>query len=167
MSIVILLGSNGKRTLYDQIPFGYEIFTDDEPYMQTKNGVYCCSLDICMTSDNYYSLDQDNQAAFAADQLLDRQANDEWSYAPLEMLKRLKVYLRRTNQQRAEDRWRKYTAYPRKARSLLESPASAPAASSAPPCSRSSTGKYDVSVMDRKRGTNGASICRMMLQSTP
>jgi hypothetical protein len=46
--------------------------------MQTKNGVYCCSLDICMTSDNYYSLDQDNRAAFAADQLLDRQANDEW-----------------------------------------------------------------------------------------
>ena len=30
-----------------------------------------------MTSDNYYSLDQDNQGAFAADQLLDRQANDE------------------------------------------------------------------------------------------
>jgi hypothetical protein len=101
----ILLGFNVKRTLYDQIPFGYEIFIDDGPYMQTKNGVYCCSLDICMTSDNYYSLDrdQDNQAAFAADQLLDRQANDEWGYAPLEMLKRLKVYLRQANQQRAED----------------------------------------------------------------
>jgi hypothetical protein len=46
-----------------------------------------------MTSDNYYSLDQENQAAFAAAQLLDRQVNDEKSYAPFEMLKRLKVYL--------------------------------------------------------------------------
>lgn len=99
----ILLGSNGRRTLYDQIPFWYD-FSSDEPYMQTKNGVYWCSLDICMTSDNYYSLDQNNQAAFAADQLLDRQANDEWSYAPLEILKRLKVYLRWTNQQQAAPR---------------------------------------------------------------
>jgi hypothetical protein len=28
-----------------------------------------------------------------ADQLLKRQVDDEWGYAPFEMLKRLKVYL--------------------------------------------------------------------------
>jgi len=64
--------SNGRCTIkfplwYDFLPF------DDEPYMQTKNGVYWCSLEICMTSDNYHFLDQDNRAAFAADQLLERQ----------------------------------------------------------------------------------------------
>ena len=56
--------------------------------------------------------------------------------------------------------------YPRNARSLLVSLASATVLS-VPLCSRSSTGKYDVSVIDRKRGTNGASICRIALQSTP
>jgi hypothetical protein len=68
---------------------------------------------------------------------------------------------------RSKGHERRGNTYPRNARSLLESPASAPAASSPAPCSRSSTGKYDVSVIDRKRGTKGASIRRMLLQSTP
>ena len=63
--------SNERCTI--KFPPGMIFLTfDDEPYMQTKNGVYWCSLEICMTSDNYHSLDQDNRVAFAADQLLDR-----------------------------------------------------------------------------------------------
>jgi hypothetical protein len=56
--------------------------------------------------------------------------------------------------------------YPRKARSLFAPVVSAPAGSSGTSCS-SSVGKYDVSVMERSRGTKGDSISRIDTQSTP
>lgn len=58
------------------------------------------------------------------------------------------------------------STYPKNARSLLAPDVSAPTGWSGTDAS-SSVGKYDVSVMDLRLGTNGASISRMMSQSTP
>lgn len=67
------------------------------------------------------------------------------------MMKQVKTYL---------------NVYPMNAKSLLSPVTSAPAGVSGT-ASNSSVGKYDVSVIDLKCGTNGASICLMHDQSTP
>ena len=56
--------------------------------------------------------------------------------------------------------------HPRNARSLFAPELSAPTGSSGT-CSSSSVGKYDVSVIERSRGMNGASIWRIAFQFTP
>lgn len=55
--------------------------------------------------------------------------------------------------------------YPRNGRSLLATLASAGVSSGT--WSRSSVGKYEVSVTELKWGINGASIWRIVSQSTP
>ena len=45
--------------------------------MPKEDGVYWCSLGICMTSDNKYSLDQNKQAALAEGQLPHKQMGNE------------------------------------------------------------------------------------------
>lgn len=61
---------------------------------------------------------------------------------------------------------RREGTHPRKARSLL-APVVSPPAGSSGTSARSSVGKYDVSVIDRSRGMNGASMSRIAFQSTP
>ncbi len=56
--------------------------------------------------------------------------------------------------------------HPRNARSLFAPVVSALTGSSGT-CSSSSVGKYDVSVIERRRGMKGASMFRMAFQSTP
>jgi hypothetical protein len=78
--------SNERCTI--KFPPWYDFFllSTMNPTMQTKNGVYWCSLEICMTSDNYHSLDQDNrtiglpsrQTSCSIDE-----TNNEWGYVTL------------------------------------------------------------------------------------
>ena len=56
--------------------------------------------------------------------------------------------------------------YPRNARSFC-APVVSPADGSSGTCSSSSVGKYEVSVIERRRGMNGASIWRIAFQFTP
>lgn len=60
----------------------------------------------------------------------------------------------------------KKNTYPRNAKSFAALAAS-PTGVSAGVWSRSSVGKYDVSVIERRCGTKGASMCRIDSQSTP
>jgi hypothetical protein len=74
--------SNERCTI--KFPPGMILFTfDDEPYKQTKNWVYWCSLEICMTSDNYHSLDQDNRGLRGRTSCSIDETDNEWGYVTL------------------------------------------------------------------------------------
>lgn len=85
-----------------------------------------------------------------------------------EMVNRLNVYLE-TGELIVSceiDRTRSGGTHPKNARSLFAPDVSPPTGSSGT-CSSSSVGKYDVSVIERSRGMNGASIWRIESQFTP